>query len=262
MLDRAALRLLDLGQALAQVPEGVRLRLARRQGRIFEEHRVLRRVDLEEWLDELGLDALVFPSALDVGPADADTNPESHERAMANGVWVSTGNTMIRHYGIPTVNVTMGTMSDIGMPVNLTFAGRAYDDNALLAYGWAYEHASRRRTAPTSTPELPSLMRPGAVADGDVPALELTASARRDAQVAVIEVSGSSDADLLQVFVDGDAVPVDREGSSFTASVEIPAAELKRQHSAWRIPYGALVTAIATSSNGAANAEYVIVDGI
>ncbi|WP_431818308.1 amidase [Gordonia jacobaea] len=226
----------------------------------------MRRADLEEWLDQLGLDALVFPSALDVGPADADTNPESHERAMANGVWVSTGNTMIRHYGIPTVNVTMGTMSDIGMPVNLTFAGRAYDDNALLAYGWAYEHASRRRTAPTATPELPSLMRPlmrpGAVAGGDVPALELTASARRDAQVAVIEIAGSSDADLLQVFVDGDAVPVDREGSSFTASVEIPAAELKRQHSAWRIPYGALVTAIATSSNGAANAEYVIVDGI
>ena len=32
--------------------------------------------------------------------------------------------------GIPTVTVPMGTMADIGMPVGLTFAGRADDDNA------------------------------------------------------------------------------------------------------------------------------------
>ncbi|MGV9710091.1 amidase [Gordonia sp. NPDC003424] len=221
----------------------------------------LRRVDFEEWLDDLGLDALVFPSALDVGAADADTNPASHERAMANGVWVSTGNTMIRHYGIPTVNVTMGTMSDIGMPVNLTFAGRAYDDNALLAYGWAYEHVSRRRTPPAATPELPGLARPAGRADGIAPALTVAASTRADGDIATIEVSGTTEADVVQVFVNGVAAPVHRDPSAFTAVVEIPAAELERVHSQWRTPYGAVVMVVATSAQGAAAGRYLVVGG-
>jgi amidase len=49
----------------------------------------------------------------------------------------------------------MGTMADIGMPVGLTFAGRAYDDVALLTYAAAFEATGRRRTAPPRTPPLP-----------------------------------------------------------------------------------------------------------
>ncbi|MFW0792982.1 amidase [Gordonia sp. CPCC 205515] len=221
----------------------------------------LRRVDFEEWLDDLGLDALVFPSALDVGAADADTNPASHERAMANGVWVSTGNTMIRHYGIPTVNVTMGTMRDIGMPVNLTFAGRAYTDNALLAYGWAYEQISRRRVAPPSTPELPGLARFGGGATGPAPDLTVQASVSVHDEVARVEMSGTTDAELLQVFVNGIAAPVEREAHDYTISMELPVAELERRHSQWRGPYGSVVTAVATSSAGAVSARYVVVGG-
>lgn len=220
----------------------------------------LRRIDFEDWLDELGLDALVFPSALDVGAADADTDPQAHDHAMANGVWVSTGNTMIRHYGIPTVNVTMGTMSDIGMPVNLTFAGRAYTDNALLAYGWAFEHRTSRRTAPPRTPELPALTRPGTLAAGAAPELTMTATARGDGDVTVIEVTGSTDAPMVQVFVDGSAVEVDRDDHSFTATTQVPTAELRRTHSSWRDPYGALVLVVATAEHGATSADYRIVD--
>lgn len=222
----------------------------------------LRRTDFEEWLDDLGLDALVFPSALDVGAADADTNPTSHERAMANGVWVSTGNTMIRHYGIPTVNVTMGIMSDIGMPVNLTFAGRAYSDNALLAYGWAYEQVSRRRVAPATTPELAGLTRVGGVAGGTAPELEVDAAVRVDGAMATIEVAVTSDAELLQVFVNGVAAPVRGAGRDVTATAVIPAAELERVHSQWREPYGAIVTVVATAAQGAVSARYVIVGGV
>ncbi|MGV9479611.1 amidase [Gordonia aichiensis] len=232
----------------------------------------LRRIDLEDWLDELGLDALVFPSALDVGAADADVNSTSHKRAMANGVWVSTGNTMIRHYGIPTVNVTMGTMADIGMPVNLTFAGRAYDDNALLAYGWAYEQLSRRRVAPPTTPELPPLQRQSevpqssvagqAVGEATATAIELSAATGSDTQTAVIDITGSSDGTLLQLFVNGEAVAFDRDGDKFSASVEIPAIELRRQHSQWRLPYGAIVMAVATTASGVATGQYVVVGGI
>jgi amidase len=113
-----------------------------------------RRIDLEEWMDGLGVDAVVFPAAADVGPADMDVNPASADLGWRNGVWVSNGNLVPRHLGIPTVTVPMGTMVDIGMPVGLTFAGRAYDDTALLALAAAFEATGRRRTEPPRTPRL------------------------------------------------------------------------------------------------------------
>ncbi|GAA3027100.1 amidase [Kitasatospora albolonga] len=113
-----------------------------------------RRVDLEQWMDGLGLDAVVFPALADVGPADMDVNEASAELGWRNGVWVANGNLVPRHLGIPTVTVPMGTMADTGMPVGLTFAGRAYDDNALLALGAAFEATGERRTEPGRTPRL------------------------------------------------------------------------------------------------------------
>jgi amidase len=115
-----------------------------------------RRVDLEEWMDAAGLDAVVFPAVSDVGPADMDLNPASADLGWRNGVWIANGNLAIRHLGIPTVTIPMGTMTDIGMPVGLTFAGRAYDDTALLRLGAAFEATGRRRTAPPRTPSLES----------------------------------------------------------------------------------------------------------
>jgi amidase len=70
-------------------------------------------------------------------------------------VWVANGNLVPRHLGIPTVTVPMGTMADIGMPVGLTFAGRAYDDTALLSVAAAFEATGNRRTVPPRTPPLP-----------------------------------------------------------------------------------------------------------
>ncbi|WP_168625567.1 amidase [Cryobacterium sp. BB307] len=121
-----------------------------------------RRIDFEDWLDELALDAVVFPAVADVGPADADINPASAELAWRNGTWVANGNLVPRHLGIPTVQVPMGLMADIRMPIGLTFAGRAYDDSRLLTLGWAFERAANRpgsaigatREAPPRTPEL------------------------------------------------------------------------------------------------------------
>jgi amidase len=115
-----------------------------------------RRVDLEEWMDRLGLDALVFPAVADVGKADMDVDEASADLGWRNGVWVANGNLVPRHLGIPTVTVPLGTMRDIGMPVGLTFAGRAYDDTALLALAAAFEATGNRRTAPPRTPRLVS----------------------------------------------------------------------------------------------------------
>ena len=113
-----------------------------------------RKIDLEDWMDARKLDAVIFPTVADVGPADADVNPESADIAWSNGVWVANGNLAIRHLGVPTVTVPMGVMHDIGMPVGLTFAGRAYDDSALLRLASAFEATGSRRKVPPRTPPL------------------------------------------------------------------------------------------------------------
>ncbi|WP_287879826.1 amidase [Aquitalea sp.] len=114
----------------------------------------IRKMDLEDWMDDLRLDAVLFPTVADVGPADADVNPASADIAWSNGVWVANGNLAIRHLGVPTVTVPMGVMADIGMPVGLTFAGRAYDDNALLRFASAFEATGSKRMIPPRTPAL------------------------------------------------------------------------------------------------------------
>jgi len=113
-----------------------------------------RKQDLEDWMAQLQLDAVLFPTVADVGPADADVNPSSADLAWSNGVWVANGNLAIRHLGVPTVTVPMGVMADIGMPVGLTFAGKAYDDSALLRYASAFEATGQRRVVPPRTPPL------------------------------------------------------------------------------------------------------------
>ncbi|HSU46750.1 MAG TPA: amidase [Arthrobacter sp.] len=110
-----------------------------------------RRVDLEDWMDGLGLDAVVFPAAADVTPADADTNESSADIAWRNGVWVANGNLVPRHLGIPTVTVPMGIAADIEMPVGLTIAGKAYSDTDLLRLAAAFEATGSRRVPPPRT---------------------------------------------------------------------------------------------------------------
>ncbi len=118
-----------------------------------------RQVDLEDWMDDLALDAVVFPAVADIGPADMDVNPASADLGWRNGTWIANGNLAIRHLGIPTVTVPMGLLDDIRMPVGLTFAGRAYDDTALLRLATAFEATGSRRVAPPRTPRLPVASR-------------------------------------------------------------------------------------------------------
>ncbi len=106
----------------------------------------------ESWMNENGYDLVAFPSNADVGPADADTNVASADIAWRNGVLFSNGNYAIRHMGVPTLTVPMGVMSDIGMPVGLTFAARAYDDRALIEAGRAFESLGSLRQPPRNAP--------------------------------------------------------------------------------------------------------------
>jgi amidase len=223
-----------------------------------------RRQRFDAWLDAQRLDALVFPALADIAPADADVNPVSQAIAWRNGIWVANGNLIIRHLGIPTVTVPMGTLADIGMPIGLTFAAKPYEDTKLLRYGYAFEQSGTWRTPPGRTPALPGDAFPvdaRAVASshGKV-SYALTLDARIE-QAGEILIEGETTAPELALFVDGAPVQAQREGARFTARHRAQAKEHRPRHSEWREPYGPIVMAVASGETGLAVADFVILDG-
>ncbi|WFP74838.1 amidase [Mesorhizobium sp. WSM4906] len=232
-----------------------------------------RRVDFEDWLGANRLDAVVLPAVADVGPADADVNVASADLAWRNGAWVANGNLVWRHLGIPTVTVPMGTMADIGMPVGLTFAGKAYDDVALLTMAGDYERSTQRRTVPPRTPALADdvfAARGGMTSGaGDAPfAPTLTAEtvhAGDTDEIAIaleIEASEAQPEAVAKVHVNGEAVIMQPGGNRYTGRVEVPAPTHQGLHSVWRGSYGSIVTAVVRLADGRAAGAYVVTGGI
>jgi len=222
-----------------------------------------RRVDLEQWMDENRLDAVVFPAVADVGLADMDVNPASAELGWRNGTWVANGNVVIRHLGIPTVTVPMGNMSDIGMPVGLTFAGRGYDDTNLLAFASAFDRAHFGRIAPPRTPELAEAVWLSRGSDAkELPSLAIDATTGRvvDGMVAVhIEIR--TDAAEVSVTVNGIAVTGTVTESGYTVDTSVPEEEHTRLHSEWRDGYGSVVVAVARTGDVVIG-DFAVVGGV
>jgi Asp-tRNA(Asn)/Glu-tRNA(Gln) amidotransferase A subunit family amidase len=52
------------------------------------------------------------------------------------------------------ITVPAGFTSD-GLPVGITFFGRAYSEPTLLKLAYAYEQATHHRIPPDTTPALP-----------------------------------------------------------------------------------------------------------
>jgi amidase len=231
-----------------------------------------RRIDFEDWLDAQGIDAVVLPAAADVGPADADINEASAALTWRNGTWVANGNLIWRHFGIPTVTVPMGTMADIGMPVGLTFAGKAYDDERLLRMAGDFERSTQRRTRPPRTPELPDDVfssRPAQAGDGKAPAFAITLAAETRASgdqheiVITLGLPGeAAETASVKVHVNGEAVALQRSGQRFGGRALVPAAEHQRFHSVWRGSYGSIVTAVMRLGDGRTAGAYAVTGGI
>ena len=184
----------------------------------------LREELFEDWLHERGLDGVVFPANADVGAADADVNRAAADRAWANGVLFSNGNYALRHLGIPTVTVAMGTMEDIGMPVGLTFAGAAYSDRDLLRYAGAFEAAGSLRTCPPFAPPLPEDRIAATGPDGPA---AVTLEAELDGEhyhegAQRLTLSGTFSGPGLRVYVNGQPVAVDTDGERWTATAILP----------------------------------------
>jgi hypothetical protein len=113
-----------------------------------------RKRDFQDWLTENNFDGVVFPAQGDVGKADLEFNYDSAENALRNGVKYSHGNRAIRHLGVPTVSVPMGVLEGSRVPMNLTFAGRGYEDERILEWAYAFERGSGKRVQPGLTPAL------------------------------------------------------------------------------------------------------------
>lgn len=175
-----------------------------------------RKRDLEDWMDKNGLDVVAFPAQGDVGLVDLEFDIDSTTHSLQNGVKYSNGNRAIRHLGVPTVSVPMGVMSDKNMPVNITFAGKAYEDTKLLEYAYAFEQSTKRRIPPPLTPALPTdiIRKASYWPPNNKPLIESVAAVSNailglTIQVSTVAHSGfdhPSPATSLEVFVDGEAI--------------------------------------------------------
>jgi len=234
-----------------------------------------RRVDFEEWMDRLGLDAVVLPAVADVGPVDADVNEASAKLAWRNGTWVANGNVIWRHLGIPTVTVPMGNMADIGMPVGLTIAGKAYDDTRLLRFAAELDHTAQLRAAPPRTPELPEdiFATPRPIGSSSSAELKVTVTAETrslnaelDEVLAHVALTSDDPIDVtgatVMIHINGVSAEITADGLAWTARRKVPAAEHKAIHSVWRGSYGSIVTAVIRLADGRSAGGYAITGGI
>ncbi len=212
-----------------------------------------RRVDVEQWMDAEGIDAVIFPTQSDVGPADADANPASADIAWRNGVWVSNGNLVPRHLGIPTVTVPMGTMDDTGMPVGLTIAGPAYSDVRLVQLGAAIAGLGQRRTAPARTPALPDealFAAPRPTGEGELAVV--VDEVRRDGGLVRFRatITGGTARDHA-AYVDGVRVDVEVEGDHLRGMARVAPDAYGEPVSEWFAPFGPLVVVAVRDVGGA-----------
>lgn len=105
-------------------------------------NRPVLRTTLIALMDRFGVDALVHPfkslGAPPIGTAD---------RGLRD-------NPVSAITGLPAIVVPAGVTAD-GLPIAIEFLGRPFAERRLLELAAAYEHVSRQRIAPISTPPLP-----------------------------------------------------------------------------------------------------------
>lgn len=199
----------------------------------------LRKSLFEDWMTAKEVDFVVFPAAGDVGYADADVSLNNAQHAWTNGVKYSHGNQALRHLGIPSITVPMGVIAEKSMPVGLTIIGKAYDDVRILRLGYLYEQASKRRTTPIHTPNLPNTLAPlrNLNARPHLEIINCLSTGFTDTGHIQVSVSGiikpaASNAlqPIIQVYIDGELISANGikidvgtpEGYSFNCTASVP----------------------------------------
>jgi amidase len=105
---------------------------------LAKNHRLTRKEGIDAVMRKHRLDALVVPSGgpawvIDVVGGDART-------------WDMVSTSPAAVAGYPHITVPSGNI--FGLPVGLSFFGRAWTDATLIGYGYAFEQATRVREAP------------------------------------------------------------------------------------------------------------------
>ncbi len=110
---------------------------------LAENHRLARQEGIDAVMERLQLDALVMPSGsppwkIDLVDGDHGLGGSSQPAALA---------------GYPAVSVPAGYV--FGLPVGITFMGRAFSEPKLIRLAYAFEQAARARQAPRFARETP-----------------------------------------------------------------------------------------------------------
>jgi amidase len=108
-----------------------------------ENHRLSRQEGIDAVMDKYQLDALVMPSnapawCIDLVNGDLHMGGSSQPAALA---------------GYPAISVPAGFT--FGLPVGITFMGRAFSEPILLKLAYAYEQGTKARQKPTFLPTIP-----------------------------------------------------------------------------------------------------------
>ena len=103
-------------------------------------HRLARTEGIDAVMDKFKLDALIAPTG---GPAWVTdlVNGDRFAGGSSNAAAVA---------GYPNINVTAGSM--FGLPVGISFFGRAWSEPTLIKLGYSFEQATQARTAPRFLP--------------------------------------------------------------------------------------------------------------
>ncbi|MEP3388012.1 MAG: amidase [Reichenbachiella sp.] len=110
-------------------------------GAYQDEKRIAFRMAIENMMDSLALDAIVYPS-WNKKPARIDFFEEEYG---------GDNNQIIApHTGQPAFTVPMGYCSD-NLPVGIQFLGRMYDEPTLIKLSYAYEQGTQHRKAPQAS---------------------------------------------------------------------------------------------------------------
>ncbi|KAH6984478.1 amidase signature domain-containing protein [Ilyonectria sp. MPI-CAGE-AT-0026] len=234
----------------------------------------------EDWMDNNGFDMIVFPTNGDVPYADADENRESMLHALQEGIKYSNGGRALKHLGVPCITVPMGTMKDKKIPVGLNFCSKAWDDENLLRWAFAYEAGSQKRTIPPLTPALPSDQilftdpRPFG-SRKSAPFLEIETNnyeseESADDEVRIVSASGSvgvTDSAIqlttVEAFVNGDpfeGITVKDGKWSFQGRLQRP-KRMERFPTLATVPKDQfMVVIVAKTSNGRSAAKLLMID--
>ena len=106
--------------------------------------RLSRKEGIDAVMDKLHLDALVAPTG----------NPPWATDLVNGDHFVGSSSTPAAVAGYPTITVPAGYA--FGLPVGISFIGRAWSEALLIKFAYAYEQATKHRRLPTfvGTPEL------------------------------------------------------------------------------------------------------------